>query len=369
MESNEDGRQAPAANDLFVLVACPGSGSIVTFAVDPSVGTLRRTATQPGIGAVRTIAVDPERLRLHTITNTNPAVLNTWTMDTATGTLQPLAAVSLPATAAYACTDGSGNFLLYSSYADSVIVSREVPGEGLRDAVRQSVHGPVPQAHCILPSPDNRFIYYTSLVDDLVWRCTLDPGTGELLHHEAVHVVAGTGPRHLRFSPQGNHLYALGELTGTVTVFDRAEDTGLLTSKQEIASVPADLGMTPGWARLAGTPDPPPSAVWCAELRLTPDGSFLFTSERASSTVSVFRRHPDTGLLTYLYTVPTAQQPRGMNVDPSGRFLLVCGELSDTIFVHEIDPATGSLRHTNTYSCDSGPMWLEFVQSAAGGSG
>ena len=69
----------------------------------------------------------------------------------------------------------------------------------------------------------------------------------------------------------------------------------------------------------------PPNAQlkpWAADIHLTPNGKFLYASERTTSTLSVFKVDAATGLLTQIDTVPTEQQPRAFEIDPTGKYPL-----------------------------------------------
>jgi len=81
---------------------------------------------------------------------------------------------------------------------------------------------------------------------------------------------------------------------------------------------------------------------WGADVHLTPDGRFLFASERTSSTLASFRIDKKTGTLTRIGTWPTEKQPRGFNIDPSGNYLLAVGQLSTQMSVYRIDKQTGA---------------------------
>jgi hypothetical protein len=98
-----------------------------------------------------------------------------------------------------------------------------------------------------------------------------------------------------------------------------------------------------------------------ADLHVTPDGKFLYASERTSSTVAGFRIHSGTGMLTAIGSVPTEKQPRGFNIDPSGRYLLAVGQLSHSLSSYSIDPASGRLTKLREYPMGKNPNWIEIV--------
>ena len=83
--------------------------------------------------------------------------------------------------------------------------------------------------------------------------------------------------------------------------------------------------------------------IWAADLRLTPNGKFLYTTERNTDKIALFTVAPLTGKLTYVANFATERQPRGINIDPSGSYLVASGEKSDQLSVYRIDQASGKL--------------------------
>ena len=94
---------------------------------------------------------------------------------------------------------------------------------------------------------------------------------------------------------------------------------------------------------------------------MTPDGRFLYVSERTSSTLGAFGVNAQSGALHYLGSVPTEAQPRGFAIAPDGRFLIACGEKSETVSVHAIDQTSGTLSPARQYPGGKGANWVEIV--------
>jgi 6-phosphogluconolactonase len=101
--------------------------------------------------------------------------------------------------------------------------------------------------------------------------------------------------------------------------------------------------------------------IWAADIHMTPNGRFLYASERTSSTLAAFSVDGATGKLTYLSSTPTENQPRGFAIDPKGRFLVASGEKSGTISVYAIDFASGALKPLDKYPTGKGSNWVEIV--------
>ncbi|CAM5493898.1 6-phosphogluconolactonase [Rhodanobacter lindaniclasticus] len=105
----------------------------------------------------------------------------------------------------------------------------------------------------------------------------------------------------------------------------------------------------------------PSHDIWSADIHLTPDGNYLYTSERTSSVLTAFKVDKASGALTFVGTYPTEQQPRGFAITPDSRYLVCTGEKSDTLSVFAIDPATGKLRLDGKYPVGHDANWVEIV--------
>ena len=100
---------------------------------------------------------------------------------------------------------------------------------------------------------------------------------------------------------------------------------------------------------------------WAADLHLTRDGRFLYTSERNSSTLAMWAVDAASGELTLIGHQPTEQQPRGFQIDPAGRWLLAAGQLSNSVTAYRIDTGTGRLTPRARLPVGKNPNWVEIV--------
>jgi 6-phosphogluconolactonase len=207
-----------------------------------------------------------------------------------------------------------------------------------------------------------------------VLQFAFDATTGKLtpLDPPAVKPEPGHGPRHLAFSPDNKFLYVLNELSGYVTQYAIDGTKGTLNLVGSVPSVPPELGMKWGQPQPpAGTTPAAPAAepkpenkppIWAADLRLAPNGKFLYTTERNTDKIALFTVATDTGKLTYVTNFATERQPRGINIDPSGQYLVASGEKSDRLSVYRIDQASGELGDPTRYPVGKGANWIEIVE-------
>ena len=155
--------------------------------------------------------------------------------------------------------------------------------DGVAGPARQTC-GTAPNAHSIQTDPANRFAFAACLGGDVVQAFAFDAETGSLepRPEPAWRTRAGAGPRHFAFHPGGRFVYLLNELDATVDALEHHADAARFGHVQTIASMP------PG---VVGKP-------WAADIHFSPDGRFLYTSERRSSTLAAFAVDPKGGWLT-----------------------------------------------------------------------
>lgn len=203
-----------------------------------------------------------------------------------------------------------------------------------------------PHAHSINVDPSSRFALSADLGIDQVLVYRLDTSTGTLTPNGAATVAPGSGPRHLAFHPKGAWTYVLNELNRTVTAFTFDTETGVMAEFQTITSVPA--GVTEGNS---------------AEVRCSPDGRFLYTSNRGHDSIASFAIDAATGRLVPTGHVSTGGNwPRNFTLSPSGHWLLVANQKSNSIVVFSIDPETGVPAPTGQTVAVPAPVCLRFLE-------
>ena len=345
------GAALPAQAATFVYVGCTDSNEIRVLRLDPQNGDLApvEQVTIPGItktAGSTPMAISPDRKVLFAATRGEPMVAASFRIDATTGKLSHIANGPLDGSMAYIATDRSGRFLLAASYPNNKVTVNPIAADGTVQPAKQVIPTE-PNAHAIQPDAANRFVLATSLGGNLVRQFRFDSATGTLSPNDppAAPVKAGAGPRHFAFHPSNGRVYLVNELEASVYVFAYDATTGALKEEQVISALP----------------EKKPEKIWAADLHLTPDGKFLYASERGTSTIAAFKVDPATGALALLGHTATEQQPRGFAIDPAGRYLLAVGQLSDSMTSYAIDPASGKLAKLKQYPMGKNPNWVEIV--------
>ena len=226
---------------------------------------------------------------------------------------------------------GGGSVAVFSVMPDGKLIERtqliDHQGGAKVVADRQDAS----HAHWTGVSPDNRFVFVPDLGLDQVVVYKLDSASGKIEAHGKGIVPPGSGPRHMKFHPNGRWIYVLNELSLTVTVFEYDASLGSMTPRQTIVTVPAaDLGVE--------------IAKSCSEIRVHTNGKFVYAANRGHDSITVFSIDQGNGDLKFVQSVnPRSATPRNFNLTPDAKWLLAAGQLSNTLGLFSVDSGTGRL--------------------------
>ena len=349
---------APAAT--FVYVSNAEDGDIGVYALNND-GTLAARERVAAAKVVMPMAVSADKRILYAASRSKPYSVHAYAIDRGTGALKLVATSPLAESFPYISLDRTGRVLFGASYGGNLVSVNAVGGDRRILPEPLQVIPTARNAHAIRVDNSNRFVFVPHLGTDQVFQFVFDERSGRLASNTPplLQLKAGTGPRHLVVSSDNRFVYLLSELVATITTLSLDQKTGLLSEVSSASALPPDSKLQPGAPR-PNTRNPD-NDIWAADLHLTPDGKFLYASERTSSTLAAFSVDSASGKLTYLSSTPTEKQPRGFAIDPSGKFLVASGEKSETLSVYSIDPASGALKPTGKYPTGKGSNWVEIV--------
>jgi 6-phosphogluconolactonase len=360
---------APALAKTFIYVSNADDGDIRTYIMRLDDGAVLPDARVKVAGLVMPMAVSPDRRFLYAASRSKPFSVHAYSIDRETGALTHLSTSPTAESFPYISLDQTGRFLLGASYGGHLVSVNAIGSDGRVAAEPLQVLPVGRNAHSIRVDAGNRFAYVPTLGTDEVYQFTFDAKSGRLSPNArpVYKMKPATGPRHFVFSADNRFLYVLSELQGTVTTFALDASTGALSEASVASGLPPESKLMPGAPRGAvGGPNAPPprntdNDIWAADIHLTPNGRFLYMSERTSSSLAAFSVDAASGKLSYLSSTPTERQPRGFAIDPKGRYLVATGEKSETISVYAIDQASGALRLLDKYPAGKGANWVEIV--------
>lgn len=256
------------------------------------------------------------------------------------GTLALLNRQSTHGTAScYLDVDATGKTVVVANYSTGSIASLPVSEDGSLGEVATFVQhtgssvNPQrqtgPNAHCIVVSPDNRFVFAADLGIDKLMCYRLDAATSTLTPNRQpfVRMPPGAGPRHLTFHPNGEHVYVINELANSVTHFDYEPAAGLLFERDTITTLPEDFT----------------GESYCADLKITPNGRFLYGTNRGHDSIAAYSIGED-GQLTLLEITPSGGKgPQNLAITADGSLLLCANMPGNNVTLFGIDRETGNL--------------------------
>jgi 6-phosphogluconolactonase len=152
-------------------------------------------------------------------------------------------------------------------------------GSSVNKARQEKAH-----VHATVFSPKGDYLFTPDLGIDKVMIYSFNNAAQKQLQPASpsfAQTAPGSGPRHLDFHPNGKWAYLIAEMSGTVVAY--SYKNGKLSQLQQIAT----------------HPDTATSESGSADIHISPDGKFLYASNRGSeNNLAIFKIDNATGKLT-----------------------------------------------------------------------
>jgi 6-phosphogluconolactonase len=356
---------------MLLLVGTYTSGSskskgIYTLKFDRRQGALTAHGVVGGVEEPSFLVVDKNRKFLYAVNETleyngqKSGSVSSFAIGPESGTFKFLnKQPSMGAAPCHLTVSRNGRFLLVANYLGGNVAVLPVNKDGsLAPAVDVKQHvgsGPnkgrqeAAHAHSVILDANGRFAFVNDLGVDGIFIYEFDPMTGSLSPNRSqpyYQTKAGAGPRHFKFHPSGKHAFVINELDMTITSLAYDTAKGTLRGVQTVSTVPAGFS----------------GENTCADIHLTPDGAFLYGSNRGHDSLVGFKVDRQTGRMELIgHTSTRGKTPRNFTIDPSGRYLLVANQRSDSIVVFEIEKQTGSLKPIGKEINVPSPVCLQLI--------
>lgn len=240
----------------------------------------------------------------------------------------------------YLTVDQTGGWLINGNYTGGSVAVHPLAANGSIQATRQllqfrdsSINQDRQEAshiHATVFSGDHQFLFAPDLGADKIREFRFDPASNTpLTAYSEYKTRPGSGPRHICMSQRADqYAYCIEELSGTVTAYSyrHGNISEISTAKSYATSQ---------------------TSYSSADIHASPDGRFLYTSNRAEENSIAIFNIEDGGKLRLLGHQSTMGiHPRNFIIDASGRYLLVANQFSNNIIVFKIDGHTGLLTYT-----------------------
>ena len=250
-----------------------------------------------------------------------------------------------------------GSVAMFPIGADGALGERsgfqQFVGTGPDAARQEAAH-----AHQSVFSASGEMVYVPDLGSDKIRQLsvTADGALEELAaapHCEAA--VPGCGPRHIVFHPTLPIAYNIHEMGNSVSALSVDGATGALATLQTLSTLPEGYeGVREGCTSLTKS--------HCADVHVSPDGRFLYGSNRGHDSIVIFAIDAAAGTLTLVgHEYVSGSIPRNFQITPNGEFLLVACQDTHSINTFKVDKATGLLTNTGHTVEVGSPVCIAFA--------
>jgi 6-phosphogluconolactonase len=333
--------------DTFIYVSMAPEEKIQIYRLDPGEGKLTAVDAVAVEGGPGALAVDPGKKFLFASLRST-STLASFRINPATGKLKLLGTAPLPKgeNAAFVGTDRTGRWLLSASYGAGKVVVHRLADDGTIQTPAVQTVATAMTAHSVATDRENRFVFVPHVAPNAVYQFRFDAAAGKLT--AAGKAPGGTekaGPRHLAFHPTQDLAFTSDEQGSSITAYRFDPSTGLKPVRT-LSTLPKDFD----------------GQNSTAEVKVHPNGKFVWVSNRGHDSLAGFAIDSGTGKLSALGQTPTEKTPRSFDIEPDGRFVLGAGEGSGKLAVFRVDLDSGKLTRVHTYDVGKSLAWVLAVK-------
>ncbi len=336
-----------------------GSKGIYVYRFNAATGDSKLVSNTDSAANPSYLAIAPDGKTVYAITETGgatPGGVSAYSFNKKSGTLQFInQQVSGGDHPCYVAVNKKRTWLTVGNYSGGNLSVLGINKDGsLQPAAQTIAHsgsGPKPQqtkahVHGTFFSPDEQYLFVPDLgIDQVVSYRFNENSATPLDSFSAAVSIPGSGPRHLSFHPNKKYAYVIEELGGTVAAY--SYKNGTLSFLQRISSHPADYN----------------GAIGSADIHLSPDGKFLYATNRGDANSIATFSVAANGTLTLKNIQSTmGKHPRNFTIDPTGNYLLVANRDSDNVVIFKRNRTTGLLQFTGKTIQLSQPVFLAVMK-------
>lgn len=341
------------------------SRGIYAYRWDPASGELTSAGLAAESDMPTFLALDPEGKYLFAANETASfegrasGAVSAFAVDRDAQKLKPINKVlSLGTGTCHVAVDHLGRAAFCANYTGGSASSFVINSDGqISDAVshyQYQGHGPNadrqegPHAHRVTVSPDNRFLLVNDLGLDCIHVYRLNDANARMTPNEPPqwNATPGSGPRALRFHPDGRFAYCVHEMASQVEVLEWNGQKGTLASVEKVNLLPEDYHGT--------------GATGC-DIVITRDGRHAYAANRGYDCLVSFSVAKNGKLKLLARSGCGGKTPRHLTLDPTERWLLVANQDSENISVFARDTKNGKLAETGKSYPLSRPQCLVFA--------
>ena len=315
-----------------------GSKGIYVLQFDRKQGKLTELQTVSGGSNPSFVAVNPNRKFVYSINENRNGEVTSFQINPFNGFLTKINEQPSIGGPAHVSVDPKGRFVYVSNYGGGTLSIYPLKKDGslgvASGIIRHDGSGPnaqrqkEPHTHSAVPSLNGKFVYVSDLGIDKIMIYQVKDGTLTPAESPYFKSTPGSGPRHFALHPSGKFAFSAEELTSTITSLRVDKSTGALTQMERVSMLPEGFTATSS----------------AADIHVSPDGKFVYASNRGHDSLVIYAIDPATGKLTFVGHESTGGKvPRGFMMDSKGEYILAGNQNTDNIVVFKRDRSTGKL--------------------------
>lgn len=324
-----------------ILVSLQGDSRIAAFDIDAASETLGEPEYIEVEGGPAPMVLSADRSMLYAGLRNAPG-LAAFSIDE--GKIEQIDSVVLESDPCFVGLDRTGKYLLSTYYsAGMVSIHRLNPDGTIQTEPIQTVRT-YENAHSIWFDRANTFAFVPHTGPNKIAQFEFDAESGILSPNRSYNadVPSGVEPRHLAMDPTGEYFYCSNERNSSVTTYQLDAATGTLAPLATASTLPSEYSQSNS----------------CAQIRISPNGRFLYVSNRGHDSIATLRIDENTHHPTLVGNTASEKTPRAIFLDDRGDYLIAAGFDTGFLAVHRIDHASGLPIQPARYHAGNAPMWV-----------
>ena len=328
------------------------SQGIYSYDVDMTTATIIQRSVATGVSNPSYLAITPDKKFVYSVNESNESsAANAFSFDKNTARLMFInrSSTDSPGPCYISVTNKhvitanykGGSISVFGRNSDgsltNILQKIQHTGSSINKARQNEPH-----VHQVLVSPDKKYVIANDLGTDKVTVYKYNTTSDVLFPFDTLSVKPGSGPRHAIFSKNGKKLYLLHEIDGTVSVITFKKGKLNLIQETSVVSKNEDK-------------------AWAGDIHLSPDGKYLYATNRAPANDITCFSVARNGKLEFLQQISTfGDGPRNFAITPDGRYLFVGHQFSDEVVIFKRNVKTGLLTDSGMRIGVGAPVCLVF---------
>lgn len=329
----------------IIYVTSPDSQEIYVWKLNVQYRKLNliQIVSTPGQG--QPIVVHPTKKFLYVGIRPNFKII-TYSIDQS-GFLKNVGSIDILSSPTYLTINEEGTFLYCASYQYNVVSIYSINTSGIIDKTVQIIDNLL-GCHFVGIDKYKKLLWISCLKENSIRLFNLNM-SGILIQLNSIFIKNDdiVGPRHIAFHNTDYYAYVINELNGTINVINYDYSSKIPRIVQTLDIIPKDIMCI--------------TQYWSADIHISPNGNWLYCSDRAMSIISSFKISHNNRQLKFVGYQFTETQPRGFSIDSTGQFLIVAGQKSHYISLYYINSDNGKLIILSRYYSGKGPIWVNII--------